>query len=914
MRSKVWCYLIILMLSALILGSFVASANELVGFELACENGYLELYYLPETAEIAVLHKESGAVWFSNPQGREQKETMARGASKARLGSQVIISYYTANQQLQMDSFNDSVLHGQHTLIPLETGLRVEYKFGQTWQDRDFLPTIISEERFNEEMLANIPRERDRTFLREMYGLFSLEQGYDSGEDYSILGVDFAELLGDYGIKVEEPGFRVADKRRLFQEYLVLVKDAMKYESLGEVQAEEITGLYDNPTLLLKWNVMQWDIEDAIELVKTTGYRPEDAMVDHQSYNVDPPFPDLRQFQVVVEYILDQDQLVVRVPGDELIFPDKVYDPKADQEISYPLTSISVLPYFGAADKDDEGYLFIPDGPGALTYFNQINPLAEPYSRTVYGQDYALLPIREYSAMLKEQVYLPVFGAKRNNEAFFAIIEQGDASARIEAMLPGMRDSYNRIWSSFKVRPAARVAMEAEGDLIHLRRLSILMYQARLNKNDIVIRYNFLSGDNRDYAGMARLYQQYLVEKHGLTRLSAEGPIPLVVDVVGSMDHVKPVLGIPTNVVEPMTTHEQTLAIVDELLDQGIENLHIRYLGWMRGGIRHVFPSRAPLERSLGNKESWLELSQALEARGVGFYPNVDFLKIHRNQLFDSYLEFRHGSRGLNRSSAFLNTFNIATYQPIQNRKVPLLSPGQLERVVDSFSKSYSSYDISGLSLGDLGILLFADYRLNPNSLVDRVMAADIVAQQGANLTKEHDLMVAGGNAYLLPFADILVHAPLFSRSDAILHQTVPFYPMVISGHKLYAGDPFNIGDYSGDLYFLKTLETGALPYFSLSWQPSALTKNTDYNYLFATHYAALKDDILSLYNDVNQLFGDVWAATIVDHQILAPNVVQTTYDTGLVIVVNYTTEPHILHDGLVVPALGYTVMSKGGE
>jgi uncharacterized protein Usg len=491
MRSRLFTQfvMLIVLLAAL---SGVACAAELTGFAQAAENEFLELYYKAETAEIAVLHKPSGAVWFSNPPGRDKEETVARGAAKARLSSQLVLTYYAFNQQQQMDSFNDAVAHGQYEITPLPNGLRVKFLFGKTWQDRDYLPTIISEERFNELILANIPREKDREFLRDMYGLFSLEEGYDSGEDLSIMGVDFDHLLQGWGIKVEEPRFRTADKRRLFQEYLVLIRDNMKYDSLGEVKPEEILALRDTPTLLLKWNVMQWDIEDAVQLVKAAGYTPEDVVYDHEYYNVAPPYPDLRQFEVVVEYLLDGEDLVVRIPTEEITFPEKVWDPKNEEEVSYPLNSLSVLPYFGAGSVDDEGYMFIPDGSGALIYFNRSAPLAEPYSRRVYGQDHAAVPLREYSSMLKEQIYLPVFGVVKGGQAFLAIIEEGDASSRIEAMLPGMRDSYNKVWASFEVRAAARVNMQAEGELIHLRQLSLLMYQARLNQNDIALRYVFL--------------------------------------------------------------------------------------------------------------------------------------------------------------------------------------------------------------------------------------------------------------------------------------------------------------------------------------------------------------------------------------------------------------------------------------
>jgi len=911
MRSRLFTQfvMLIVLLAAL---SGVACAAELTGFAQAAENEFLELYYKAETAEIAVLHKPSGAVWFSNPPGRDKEETVARGAAKARLSSQLVLTYYAFNQQQQMDSFNDAVAHGQYEITPLPNGLRVKFLFGKTWQDRDYLPTIISEERFNELILANIPREKDREFLRDMYGLFSLEEGYDSGEDLSIMGVDFDHLLQGWGIKVEEPRFRTADKRRLFQEYLVLIRDNMKYDSLGEVKPEEILALRDTPTLLLKWNVMQWDIEDAVQLVKAAGYTPEDVVYDHEYYNVAPPYPDLRQFEVVVEYLLDGEDLVVRIPTEEITFPEKVWDPKNEEEVSYPLNSLSVLPYFGAGSVDDEGYMFIPDGSGALVYFNRSAPLAEPYSRRVYGQDHAAVPLREYSSMLKEQIYLPVFGVVKGGQAFLAIIEEGDASSRIEAMLPGMRDSYNRVWASFEVRAAARVNMQAEGELIHLRQLSLLMYQARLNQNDIALRYVFLPEEESTYAGMARAYRQYLVEKYGLTELSPGTDLPLIVDLIGSFDLTRPVLGIPSNVVEALTTYEQARSLVDDLLAEGVGSLKVRYLGWLRGGIRHVYPRGAPLERAVGSRGSLEQLNRYLEDLGVGLYPSVDFLQVHRNGLADLYLEFLHAPRGLDRSAAYVNTFHIATYQPIDGRQTALLSPARLAEVIDSFLRGYNRYGISGLALGDLGLLLYADYRLNPNRLVDRVMAAEIIAQEVERLAQEKRLMIAGGNAYVLPYAEVLVEAPLFARGTAIVHQTVPFYPLVVSGLVEYAGQPFNLSDHRGEFYLLKLLETGAVPYFALSWDPSFETKNTDFDYLFSTYYPEIKRDVLAVYNQVRAVLGGSWPAVMVDHKVLAPNVCETTYASGLRVVVNYTSQPYQLSEDLVVPAVGYVVLQGG--
>lgn len=54
----------------------------------------------------------------------------------------------------------------------------------------------------------------------------------------------------------------------------------------------------------------------------------------------------------------------------------------------------------------------------------------------------------------------------------------------------------------------------------------------------------------------------------------------------------------------------------------------------------------------------------------------------------------------MDRSAAYVNTFHIATYQPIDGRQTALLSPARLAEVIDSFLRGYNRYGISGLALG----------------------------------------------------------------------------------------------------------------------------------------------------------------------------------------------------------------------
>lgn len=904
--TKLWTLMIFVM-ACLVFSPTVVAQEPPGGFETVAENEHLILYFNESTVELAVLDKASGHLWYTNPPERARKETVARGTNKDRLNAQIVITYNSANQQNLMDSFNDSVKYGQYQVVPIENGVRIDYELGQAWRLQDYVPKVISVERFNE-LLNLIPNEKDRTFLRGLYAEFSLEEGYDPGEDYSIHGVDMEALLGNYGLKVEEPRFRTTDKRRLLQEYLVLVRDTHGYDGLGNVKAEDIAPLHGRPTLMLKWNNMQWDIDAAAELLRDVGYTPEEVVIDHEMYSIDPPFPDLRRFSVSVEYYLDGEDFVVRIPTERISFPERVYDRKLDREISYPLTSIQVLPYFGAADSDAEGYLLVPDGSGALVYLNNGKTQALPYNRPVYGTDFAIGPQAEYSPNLKEQIYLPVFGLKQNDHAFLAIVEEGDAQTRIEASVSGMRDSYNKVWASFDVRPNARVSLDAEGELIHLRQLFIYMYQARVVQTDFVVRYSFLNGDEATYAGMAHRYQEYLVNRSGLKPLENRG-FPLVLDIVGSYDVVKPVYGIPKNVVEPFTTYKQAEAIISELYDQGIDVLEVRYLGWLAGGINHKLPTSVRLERVVGSRAELQGLYERLSALGGRLYPSFDLGLVHRNGYLDRFIAFLDASRFLNRQSAYMNVHNIATYQSIAEQRRPLVSPAKYDSIVDSFLKDYAKLGVAGLAVGDMGKLLYSDFRTDPKRVVDRQAALNHVVGQMEKFSKSGlDIMLEGGNAYVLPYSDVIVRAPSYSRGFEIIDVSIPFYQMVVSGYVAYAGEPYNLADRTGRHYLLKMLENGSLPYFAVSGEPSSVVKNSDFDHFYSTYYPDLRQDIITLYEEAAGVLGEIWHLPIANHSVLGPDVFMTEYADGTKIYVNYTSEA-VFADGVLIPGEDYVVI-----
>ena len=92
-------------------------------------------------------------------------------------------------------------------------------------------------------------------------------------------------------------------------------------------------------------------------------------MVDHEQNHIDPPVPNLRVFRIPIEYRLEEDSLVVTVPTEDVVYPLEVESPDGEL-VTMPLAAITVLPYFGAAGENEEGYIFVPDGSGAIMMLN----------------------------------------------------------------------------------------------------------------------------------------------------------------------------------------------------------------------------------------------------------------------------------------------------------------------------------------------------------------------------------------------------------------------------------------------------------------------------------------------------------------------------------------------------------------
>ena len=911
MRLKIQRLKPLVILMLLILGSIINShplLAQVEEFELIAENKHLALFMKPTTTEIAVMDKQSGQVWYSNPPDRDYAETLARGTTKTALGAQLIINYFDPldNRQIR-DNFNHSILFNQFTIAPLNNGVRIDYLIGEQVEQQSILPVIVGEEKF-EELFEQMDM-MDQWLISDYYELVTVaeskrgrnEKGVIAGYELTYpdrdMDIDEQEILGE--ILVEH-----------FIKYKVGIKDK------AQLKKEDLEPLVGVNFYMLKQreiDMLAWDVEDMIAIFGRLGFDQHAISDENVKHGLDPIQGNVEVFSIPLEYYLEDENLVVRVPASEIKYPVNVID-EYGRRTTYPLVSVEVLPFFGAAGLEDEGYMLVPDGSGALIKLNNGKVTANPYEQTIYGRDLGLTQPAVVPPAAKE-AHLPVYGMKRNDQAFLAIIEEGDTTGRINADISGRRYSYNAVWPRFILINQDRASLqgstpEAWGATIQWRvqRKTINTYQNQMYSGDLKIRFAFLSDDQADYSGMARYYRNYLVEKYNLTRVNAGKGIPFFLELVGAIHDYQPVMGVRTEVIVPLTTYEQAKRIIFDLSREGIEQerFKLTYTGWLQRGVHHTFTNKILPEGALGGRKGFNSLVKFMNDRRIDFFPAVDFINVYDDHLLDGFQSRRDALRYMDGNYALpkleSNYFDAVTGRA-KIGPAYIISSLRFPTLTDRFLLDFSKYELSGIYLQNIGNQLNSDFTKR-NRERTRDWVRDMIVAQTAKFSAEAKVQVSGGNVYLLPLIDNIKNIPMTSSGYNIVDQDIPFYQMVLHGYIPFTGEPINFAaDYRDEL--LKLLETGGYPYYLGYYRSASALKETCFDRLYTGSYQDWLEEAVLVYHRLNAELAAVQSLEIVKHEQLADGVFATTYENGMVIMVNYNDEPVRIGDR-VIEGKGY--------
>lgn len=683
-----------------------------------------------------------------------------------------------------------------------------------------------------------------------------------------------------------------SESKKLLRNYSKLDPEAMTEAEIKE-NVGTYPGLEEHGIYVLRSNTKDYIREELAGYLAAVGYTEEDFAFDledngYQSEDTRP------WFKVPLTWRLEGESLVAETDPRQIEYNDE----------NYYLVDVELLPYFGAAGSEEDGYLFVPDGSGALVYMN--NKKQATYSAMVYGQDATMNALSTSRSEIDQSltVKMPVFGLKSGDKAWYAVIEEGDAYADITASVSGRINSYNNVYAGFQY---LEYGVSSLGNMVGAN--SFQMYSPASFQSSYRIRYSFLHGENADYSGMARGYQDYLLRQGVLKERSEEKSIPLYVEYIGAIDRYATFLGIKYRSVTPVTTYAQAEEITDSLLGAGIDHVNVIYSGWANGGLHGKAYTRVKTVKKLekgGTDQK--EFLKDMENKGVDTFLTAELQYVYKDGIFDGYSSLSNAPKYFDRSSVRQATYFRANNIVDKENPIDLISPRQVSRVGDELIKRYGARENVGLNLGTICYNLYTDQL--EGSYTDRQAAMRYNGETVEKLAEAFPGRLLGDNANSYVWGQVtdLINVPLDSNRSLIIDEAVPFYEMVLHGYMDYAGDCMNMSDdYNTSL--LKSAESGAGLYFKWIYEDNSVVKETDYDSLYSVNYSAWLDKAKEDYEQLNEVLGSLQGETIMKHEIISKDVVRVTYEKGTQILVNYSDQDSVV-DGCGVKAGSYAVVN----
>lgn len=627
------------------------------------------------------------------------------------------------------------------------------------------------------------------------------------------------------------------------------------------------------------------------EQIEPFGWTAAKIVQEHALFGYEKEVEDTGCFFIPAEYRLEDSSFVAELKTEEIQGVKGFY-----------IDSIDFLPYFAAADQNESGYLFVPDGSGALIELNGSVQNGYAYSQPIYGRDLAVT--QTVQNQNTQQIYMPVFGLSSTKGGFLAVIEGAEASASVNAGIGSVVSSYNAVWASFAVQASDYLSYD---NLMNEDGVNV--YSSATVKEPCRIRYFFLEQGKCSYADMAAAYRSYLLDNGVLSPQEQDPTAPFYLELVGSVKKRKTLLGIPYQSHVALTTFEQAQTILSGLIEREIGNIRLRYTGWANGGINNsIYDSAKPVS-ALGSSKELKELIGFAAERDIPVYMDAEIMFVYENGLLDGFSRNQDTARLITKKLATIQDSLKSTGKLTAANLADVVSARVYARILSGFLKEYEALGSRYLSLASMGSCLSGDYRQEDGlSRVDAAQMIETLLEE--RVSGKYSLMTDGANAYMLSYASDILNAPDDSSRLLLSSGSVPFYQIVLSGSVSYAAQPLNLtGDWERSI--LKAAETGAGLFCKWMFAENSVLYDTTQTDLFALHYGTWIDDVAGRVKDYQERMRGIAGQAIVSHTKISDTVYRTVFENGAMVYVNYGKSDASV-DGKTIKAGDYLTVKEG--
>jgi hypothetical protein len=575
-----------------------------------------------------------------------------------------------------------------------------------------------------------------------------------------------------------------------------------------------------------------------------------------------------------VRFIFRYQRQGITVPLDIVLTGDGFTASVAPGDIvedgTFSVSQIMLFPYFNSGTSDDDGFLFYPDGSGAVSVYDRDYNNAADVTQPVYGFDRGIGAVE---TMTRAWGYrMPVYGAKTNDASYLAVIE--GASSFIASVHTGVMRNNNRYFKNgviFTYRDVGRVLLR---DNLTTVSTSYTIPAPVTATVPLTVRYLLLEGDDIRYTDMAFAYRDYL-ERTGVFTGPSGNSNSAHLTLTGALVRPSSLLGVPMEREITLTTFEQAYEIVNALHAAGVGSMSINFKGAQQGGYNSRWTRDFRFNSALGGLRGWEDLlGYITEDTGNTMYLNHELMQVYKTGR--GFSASRDAARTTGNGLNFQNDYFIQDgTRNTHSRRWFLLAPSLWE---DAFGRSPQR----NYAVEDAGSLIYSDY--NQNDPVFRDQTGPLLVESLKSLGNP---ALAGGNAYTWEVAHTLFDVPLGASGYFIQSDEIPFYQLVVHGYIEYSGDAMNLSP-DKQLSLLRSVEYGALPHYFGIYAPSSELNRS----ILAGMFSACYLDWIGLAAGQAEQAGDLYEIVagqrMINHARIADGVFETSYENGVAVTVDY--------------------------
>ena len=905
---------------------YATEDEKLATMALVFRNYGYEIYVDDYSGEVAVVNLSTGEKLFTNPwdvasdkSSNSTTEDSTTGSIKEQLLSQIELSFTDlTGHTYTYTSFRMASQKDQIKVKNIKNGIRVEYTIGRE-QAKMLVPHSIEPDRFNK-----LIKEDLEEGMKAVYGDYFehyTEQfltNYTAISRYEINALTGEFILDENGEKIEKSD---VEKKKLFEDFPALKEIDIMYVLPQDISQAELIKIEQS----IKTYCSDYSYEELEYDHERTKYEADDAnspvfkmaleyTIDEQGLTVRLPANGMRFNESL--YTLNSLTVLPYMgagsnwcegynfmpdgsgalydfdSADVATTPIGVYNQVYGNDYAYhELTGTYEktirYPVFGTVEtskeytvttknQQQEDVVTVIDG-SVVDKILSFDPNGES---TRYKNLYEAYSHIVYSNGTVETT--------EKKSGFLAIIEEGDALTKIASYHGGNQNDYNSVKMQFTPRPSDTYNLQESISVSGLGERTVVSERKYLGSYKI--RYIMLSDGDKaaqtdktvydaSWLGMAVAYRDYLTNNgilEPLTKDDVSEDIPLYIESFGALETIERILSIPVTRMTALTTFEDVITMYDDLSEEGITNINFKLTGFANGGMYYTVPKNLKFERVVGKNKGFQALldyaaSKEAEGKEMGIFPDFDFAYIVGTSAFDGVSSSKHASKTIDDRYASKRVYS-ATKQKYVNYYDLVISPAYFSEFYEKLVDKYIKYDnLNGISLSTLGNSLNSDFDEDEpyNREDSKEFTIEAFEYISKTLGNDIEIMTSGGNAYTWKYADHILDVALDSSRQSRSANAVPFIGVVLHGSMQFAGEPLNM---EGDMQYamLKAIENGASPYFVLSYRNTDSLKEDSYlSKYYSIRYDIWKEDLVSTYETLNEVLGDVQTKYIIGHEFI---------------------------------------------